>query len=209
MVGLQDGALPTATWTAFTWFLDHWRGRALPDVVTASDGPPGSAGRQVLSTLITLGLLDSAGRPTLALRQLLRRNDAMLPVLRGRWPELLFLLERSAPSVDVAAAFAAVPATSENTARRFRTFVLAACEFCGVEVAAYRRLGRAAAPIGPRRRSANRLARTGASEAAEQLRREVARYERALHQALDDGDPVRAAAWSAELAKLRAELRAH
>jgi hypothetical protein len=198
--------LPNATWAAFERALDDWRAR-LPDVVTAATIPGKTGRRQVVSTLHALGLLEDSGRPTLTLRRAVGSRSALLPALRARWPELMASLERGAEPDDVAAAFRAIPADSANTARRFRTFVLSACDSAGVDVEAYRRLGSAASPLASQPRRSKPAAPDGRTAAAVQLRRELARYAAAVDDAIRARDPDLARAWSQETARLRDELR--
>lgn len=205
--------MPQASWSAFEAALAAWRDDGVPPIVTAANVPlRGSSGRQVVASLAALGLLERDGRTGMALKRVVQRREGLVPELRRRWPGLIVLIEQGAPVEDVAAAFAALPA-SEHTGRRFRTFVLSACEREGLDVVAYRRLGGHAAPAGRRRARANAggpepaLRGAGWALAAAQLHRELEMYEAALAAALEAGDMQQARAWSAELGRLRVELR--
>jgi hypothetical protein len=208
-----DGpVLPTATWASFEAALDLWRATGVPRVVAVAALPGGGSGpRQVIQTLGALGFLEPDGQPGLALRRLVRHQQGLVDALRERWPDLLAAIESRRPVDDAATAFSAVPAASEHTARRFRTFVLHACQLEGIDVAVYRRLGARAAPAGPRRaanrRRPSQRSDSGPALAASQLLREAATYEAALRSAIERDDSALAARWSKQLALLRQEQR--
>lgn len=205
-VGGGEQPLPSATCVAFERALSAWRSN-LPDVVSAATVPGRTGGRQVVSTLHALGLLEDNGRPTHTLRRATANRSALLPALRARWPELVAALECGAAAQVVAAEFRNIPAPSVDSARRFRTFVLWACHNAGVDVEAYRRLGASASPGASRPRRSRVTAPDAHAAATAQLRRELARYDTAVDDAIRAHAPDLARAWSQETARLREELR--
>lgn len=181
--------LPTATWAAFQRVLDEYRRNGVPGVIRASDLSTRSADRQVVQSLHALGFIGPGGVPQLGLHRLVSKNVGLVEALGLRVPDVIDAVRSQRAPVDVARAFAEVPASSDSVSRRFRTFALSACGAEGLDVRKYRRLGSSATPLGVLSRTSLAVARTRMSQTSRdladaQLRRELAAYEAALASAL-------------------------
>lgn len=197
--------VPLVSWKAFATAVDRLRQQGVPRTVTGTAlGVRDATAKQLVSTFRTLGLVSNGNEPSLALRRLLKGDDAaLIEVLATRYPSLVRPLETGElPDLGTLKDDFGL---SDEAARRFRAFLNGAVGKGRRREAHPTQSGTPRdAPGSPGRRAVTTRGPAGAATKLAEAEGEV--YLEALREALARGD-TRTATWLHErLAAVRQAL---
>lgn len=187
---------PYASYIAFTRLLDTLRqdGHHLPDQIDRGvlSGMSGSAQTSMLKTLEAMELIDKAGRPTKALRDLLPPQRGT-PQFKAQFKPIVentygFLIDaginlKTATTNQVQSAFRTQNVTG-STVSKCIAFFLAAAKEAGIEVSKYVRTPPMAEVTTKRRSAAARSTAIDDEDDGDDAVREVIQFTADLHPAL-------------------------